>query len=286
MTTTSPARTTRKGFTLADGVREFWKYPSPWMLSATFAAALAVRIAVGDWQLTDVLVPAMMLAVFPFYEWMIHVFILHWRPRRIAGLTIDPLLARKHREHHGDPRNVPLVFIPWKSLLWVTPLAIAVALLAFPRLGLGLSFLALLTLLGLAYEWSHYLIHSDYKPKTRVYRAIYRDHRLHHFKNEHYWFTVTSSGTADRVLRTYPDPATVPTSPTAKNLHAQALSTSRPAMSACAKSIKPDERLREEHQTSARLLPDRTFATNCDLPAVWAPRPGQGNCTSTVKSDA
>ena len=37
---------------------------------------------------------------------------------------------------------------------------------------------------------------------------------------EHYWFTVTSSGTADRMLGTYPDLATVATSPTAKNLHA------------------------------------------------------------------
>jgi hypothetical protein len=55
-----------------------------------------------------------------------------------------------------------------------------------------------------------------------VYRAIWRNHRQHHFKNEHYWFTVTSSGTADRVLGTYPDSATVATSPTAKNLHADA----------------------------------------------------------------
>ena len=77
-----------------------------------------------------------------------------------------------------------------------------------------------ITALGLAYEWCHYLIHSDYKPKTRVYRAIWRNHRQHHFKNEHYWFTVTSSGTADRVLGTYPDLGTVETSPTAKNLHA------------------------------------------------------------------
>ncbi len=74
---------------------------------------------------------------------------------------------------------------------------------------------------GSVYEWTHYLIHSDYKPKTRVYRAIWRNHRQHHYKNEHYWFTVTSSGTADRVLGTYPDPAARATSPTAKNLHAE-----------------------------------------------------------------
>ena len=102
------------------------------------------------------------------------------------------------------------------------PLALAVVLLAFPRLGMGLTYLVFISALVLGYEWSHHLIHSDYKPKTRVYRAIWRNYRNHHYKNEHYWFTVTSSGTADRVLGTYPDLATVVTSPTAKNVHATA----------------------------------------------------------------
>jgi sterol desaturase/sphingolipid hydroxylase (fatty acid hydroxylase superfamily) len=138
-------------------------------------------------------------------------------------LTIDPLLAREHRAHHSDPRAVPLIFIPWQSLLtWVLPLTVAVGLLPFPRLGMGLTFLVCIATLGLLYEWTHYLIHSDYKPKTGVYRAIWRNHRNHHFKNENHWFTVTSSGTADRVLGTYPDPSTVESSPTVKNLHAQA----------------------------------------------------------------
>jgi hypothetical protein len=216
-------RPTRRGFTLADAIREFWKHPSPWTIGAVFVAALTARIIVGDWQITEALVPLVMIGVFPFFEWTIHVVILHWRPRRLGPLTIDSRLSREHRAHHMDPRNIPLIFIPWKSLIgWVVPLAIAIALLAFPRLGLGLTYLVFTTALGICYEWTHYLIHSDYKPKTRVYRAIWRNHRNHHYKNEHYWFTVTSSGTADRVLGTYPDPAAVATSPTAKNLHATA----------------------------------------------------------------
>lgn len=218
--TVSTERPARKGFTLHDARREFSKYPSPWVIGTTLVAALTARIAVGDWQPTDALVPVAMLALFPFLEWVVHVFVLHWRPKHIFGLTIDPALAREHRRHHMDPRAVPLIFIPWKALFWVVPLTIAVALLAFPRLGLGLSFLLFITMLGLVYEWSHYLIHSDYKPKTGFYRAIWRNHRQHHFKNEHYWFTVTSSGTADRVLGTYPDIATIETSPTAKSLYA------------------------------------------------------------------
>ena len=217
---TARARPERRGFTLADAAREFSRHPSPWLIGATLMGALTARMVVGDWQYTDALVPAVMLALFPFFEWLVHVVVLHWRPRRLGSLTIDPLLARKHREHHVDPREVPLIFIPWRALLWILPVSIAIALLAFPRLGLGLTSLMSLGVLGVTYEWCHYLIHSDYRPKTPAYRAIWRNHRQHHFKNEHYWFTVTSSGTADRVLGTYPDAATVTSSPTARNLHA------------------------------------------------------------------
>ena len=49
---------------------------------------------------------------------------------------------------------------------------------------------------------------------------MWRNHRLHHYKNEHYWFTVTSSGTADRLFGTYPDAGGVQTSKTVRQLHA------------------------------------------------------------------
>src|SRR6478752_3520981 len=183
--TTTTARTARKKFSLGDAAREFAKHPSPWMIGAVLVAAVTARIAVGDWQVTDAVVPLVMLALFPFFEWMIHVFILHWRPKRLGRLTIDPLLSREHRAHHVDPRSIPEIFIPWKSLVsWVLPLAVAISLLAFPRLGMGLTYLVFIAAMGLGYEWTHYLIHSDYKPKTAVYRAIWRNHRNHHYKNE------------------------------------------------------------------------------------------------------
>ena len=211
-------RRIRKSFTLADAGREFWRHPSPWMISATLVAALTARIIVGDWQYTDAIVPLVMLAVFPFFEWVVHVTILHAKPLHVGRLTIDSRLAKDHRAHHVDPRQIPLIFIPWKALLWILPLAVAISVFLFPRIGLGLTYLTFIGVLGIVYEWSHYLIHSDYKPKTRVYRAIWRDHRLHHYKNEHYWFTVTTSGTADRVLGTFPKAEDIPSSPTAKNL--------------------------------------------------------------------
>ena len=75
---------------------------------------------------------------------------------------------------------------------------------------------AALTLL-LAYEWTHYLIHTRYVPKSALYRFVWRAHRLHHFKNEHYWFGVTST-VGDHILRTAPEQARVPKSQTARTL--------------------------------------------------------------------
>ncbi len=212
--------TKRRGMTLAGAGREFWRHPTPWLLSMAFVGAVVARVAVGDWQWSDAVLPFVVLAVFPFFEWMIHVFILHWRPRRIAGVVVDPVLARKHREHHADPRITKLIFIPLQSLAGAFAAALLVAFVAIPRTGLGLTFLVVLFAIGVVYEWSHYLVHTDYKPKTWFYRTMYRNHRLHHFKNEHYWFAVTTPGLADRVLGTYPDAQDVPTSPTAKNLYA------------------------------------------------------------------
>lgn len=220
MTTTN---TGRRGMTLGTAAAEFWRHPSPWLLAVALVSATTARAVVADWGIGDALLPFAMLASFPFLEWMIHVFILHWRPRRLAGVTLDSQLARKHREHHVEPRDVDLVFIPFQSLVVVLVAVVGLALWAFPRTGMALTFLVVLLAFGLVYEWTHYLIHSDYKPKNGLYRAIWRDHRLHHYKNENYWFGVTTSGTSDRVLGTYPDAASVPTSPTAKNLHSDAV---------------------------------------------------------------
>jgi hypothetical protein len=209
----------RPKVTLGETFRAFWRYPSPWMIVATLLANVVARVAVGDWRLSDLWGPVALVALFPVLEWLVHVFVLHWRPRQVAGVTLDTLLARKHREHHSDPRDVPLVFIPWRALGWVILGYHAIALLAFPRLGQALSFTVAVAVLGIVYEWTHYLIHSDYKPRSAAYKAVWRNHRLHHYRNEHYWFTVTTTATADRIFGTYPDPDRVPTSPTAKNLH-------------------------------------------------------------------
>jgi hypothetical protein len=198
---------------------EFWEHPSPWIIAAVLLGASVARVVVGGVAWIDLWTPLVMVAAFPFVEWTVHLFVLHWRPREVAGVTIDPIVARMHRKHHVDPRDIPLVFIPWKVLLQLLVISVAATVFAFDRLATGLTFLVALSAIGFVYEWTHYLIHSDYRPVTSVYRALWRNHRLHHYKNENYWFTLTTSGTVDRLFGTYPDHTEVETSDTARNLH-------------------------------------------------------------------
>lgn len=221
MTTTDPtdarrARAPRTSTSLTQATRTFFTRPQPWLLVGAVLIAWSVRVALGGFGWSDLWIALGYLAAFPFLEWIIHTSLLHWKPRQVAGRTVDPLVARKHREHHVDPQQLDLIFIPLPALVGAAAGVVLLAwLLPTPA---GPMLAAVIVSVGLVYEWTHYLVHTDYRPRSSVYRAIWRHHRLHHYKNENYWFTVTTAHTADRVLGTQPDPADVPNSPTARDL--------------------------------------------------------------------
>lgn len=221
MTSTAVAGTRRaSATTLAEEFATFRRHPNARIEAAAVAVLLLTRLAAGSWASGDALTVVAILAAQPFFEWSFHLYVLHYRAITLLGRTLDFELARKHREHHADPAVVDLVFVPRRSLLVLMGVATAGALLAFPTTAAALTALLTGAVLLLAYEWVHYLIHSRYRPRTRLFRAIWRAHRLHHFKNEQYWFGVTTPA-ADYVLRTHPDPAEVATSPTARDLAAR-----------------------------------------------------------------
>lgn len=210
----------RRSQSLRDVLAEFLRYPSPYLLAAALAAAITGRLLIGGGSWWELVIPGVLLALLPLVEWVFHIVVLHWRPRSLLGLRIDPLLSRKHREHHADPTDVPLIFIPWQTQLWLMIMFVGLSWLVTPTWPAMFTMLVSVYVLLTGYEWTHFLMHRDYRPRSRWYRMAWRNHRLHHFKNEHYWFAVTTAGTVDRPLRTYPDPGEVPTSPTVKKLHA------------------------------------------------------------------
>ena len=102
---------------------------------------------------------------------------------------------------------------------WLLSFPIALVL-GGPRLAYATTAVLSSYVILATYEWTHFLIHAPYKPRGRYFKTIWRNHRLHHFKNERYWFGVTST-IGDRVIGTHPDQSAVPKSATARSLHAQ-----------------------------------------------------------------
>jgi len=204
-------------FTLGDARRVFVTYWSPRILIVLTALALAVRLALGSWSVWDLAVIAGTLALWPLLEWTIHVHILHFRPFTLFGRTVDFAVPRSHRAHHRDPTNPAFVFIPTHVFVYAVPLQLALWLGLMPTPPLALTGLAFYMAMALRYEWIHFLVHTRYTPVTAYYRRLWRNHRLHHYKNEHYWFGVTMLG-GDRLLGTAARREVVPTSATSRTL--------------------------------------------------------------------
>ncbi len=205
---------------LSDAVRLFFEFQSPRLILATMVLAWVARIALGSVSWWDLAIGLGLIAFWPFQEWLIHVFILHFRPRTVFGHTIDLHVAHKHRVHHTAPWVLSDTFVPIRTLLQIVflglPLFIVAWSLVLP-LSVGLTGVAVFATFGLVYEWIHYLVHTGWKPRSKWYRKLWQHHRWHHFKNENYWYGVTRLE-GDMLLGTAPDSSEVETSPTARNL--------------------------------------------------------------------
>ena len=212
---------------LGEARREFLRKESPWVLGAGVVALAILRAVAGDVGWRDAVAVAAMLAIYPFGEWAIHVYLLHAKPVQIRGRRFETVAARAHRAHHGDPNDLDMVLLYWWQaaflMLVAVPLTVAavaaiVTLLAGPvPLGALISGAIAGFFMVFVYEWTHFLIHTAYRPRTRAYRTIWRNHRLHHFKNEHFWHGITNN-LSDRVLGTNPEAREVAKSKTARTL--------------------------------------------------------------------
>jgi Fatty acid hydroxylase superfamily len=211
---------------LGDVARAFVRYGSPKIIALALAATLLARVAIGGFGWRDLVLPGALIVLEPITEWVIHVYLLHARPIRLGSRSYDLLAAREHRAHHAAPTELAGVLVPTYALLVFVPaiaaylyvLSLALhPLVAGDRLAWWLSGLSVGYAILLTYEWCHFLIHTPYRPRGRYYKIIWRNHRLHHYKNEHYWFGVTSN-LGDSVLGTNPEQSAVAKSPTARSL--------------------------------------------------------------------
>lgn len=205
------------GLSLRDAFLIFTRQRSARIIAGLLLGALVVRVGVGHWSGWDLAVVAAVLAAHPFTEWVIHTGVLHWRPRRLGPWLIDTDLAREHRLHHESPHDPKHWYTPMTGALIGFTIAAVFVALVIPTWSLWVSFMLGVFAIGLVYEWTHYLCHTSYRPRGRLYKRLWQHHRWHHFKNEHYWMGVTMHF-GDKVMGTNPSPAAVETSPTCRNL--------------------------------------------------------------------
>ena len=217
----------REVTTLGRAQREFLRKESPWAIGVGILALAALRVRIGDFSWRDAVAVIAMVAIYPFGEWAIHVYLLHAKPLQVRGRKIDTTAARAHRAHHREPNDLDMVLLYWWQagllMFLAVPFtigvgALIVTLLAGPvPLGALISAAIAGYCMIFTYEWTHFLIHTAYRPRSAAFKAIWRNHRLHHFKNEHFWHGITNN-LSDRVLGTNPEAREVPRSETARTL--------------------------------------------------------------------
>ena len=179
--------------------RGFWRDWSPRILALSAVGFAIWRATLGPPAAADLLSLLALVLFWPFHEWLIHRFVLHFEPRRVGPFTIDLHVAKLHRAHHADPWNGPLTFVPKRTFLHVAVALVVARLIFGPTAPWVATTLAAYAALALRYEWSHYVAHIRYTPRWAETNK--RHHRVHHFQSsDTHWGVSTTA--ADRILKT------------------------------------------------------------------------------------
>ncbi|MFM8806454.1 MAG: sterol desaturase family protein [Sphingomonadales bacterium] len=122
-----------------------------------------------------------------FFEYIAHRFIFHWVPKTPLATKI---VYTMHGNHHHYPRDRQRLFMPpLPSILFATVLYGTFFLLMGPH---ALLFFPGFLLGYLLYASMHYAIHA-WNPPFKWMKPLWRNHHLHHYKNEHHGFGVSST---------------------------------------------------------------------------------------------
>ena len=161
---------------------------SPRVLIGNAVALWAVRAGLGLPGPGDVVVVLGIMALWPVMEWVAHRYILHLRPRTVWGVRVDPMFAQAHRAHHREPGRLRTLFLPLPVILPLVPIQVALWWALMPTAALALTAAAAFATMAVAYEWAHYLAHTQYQPAWAWVARVQRNHRLHHFRHERNWY--------------------------------------------------------------------------------------------------
>jgi sterol desaturase/sphingolipid hydroxylase (fatty acid hydroxylase superfamily) len=188
--------------TLKELAVSYATYPTVILYAALFVAGWAGAIRLGalqtPWRTLGSI--AAIIAVYPFYEYALHRFLLHNRALYKSPLTAA-VWKRIHYDHHQDPNRLDVLFgHPSNTLLAVyapsLPLGYAIGgwsgALACSAVAVGIFAF---------YEFCHCVQHLNFVPKNSWLRRIKKHHMAHHFHNETGNFGITTTF-VDRMVGT------------------------------------------------------------------------------------
>lgn len=168
------------------------------------------------WQVSLFLPVILLLS--PFTEYFVHKYVLHLPLPAEAQRHPwwQTIMEHIHYRHHQDPKDPTYIV----AQTWLT----APSLVLYSLVCVGISgswgvtgaFAGSLIGYYLLYEWTHYTAHVDYIPITAYGRYMKKYHTLHHYKNENYWYGITSP-LADMVFGKFVPVQAVPVSDLARH---------------------------------------------------------------------
>ena len=130
-----------------------------------------------------------------FFEYLMHRFAFHWVAE---SQRAQKFIYIMHGNHHHFPRDRERLFMPPVPSLILSS-AIFLVMYAFIR-NYAFMFFPGFMLGYLMYGTMHYAIHA-WNPPFRWMKPLWRNHHLHHYKDDHRGFGVSST-IWDRVFGT------------------------------------------------------------------------------------
>ena len=121
------------------------------------------------------------------FEYIAHRWLFHWEPK---GDFSKKFVYTLHGNHHHYPRDRQRLFMPPVPSLIISTTLFSIfyliigtyALMFFPGFLIGY----------LMYGTMHYAIHA-WNPPFKWMKGLWRNHHLHHYKNEHNGFGVSTT---------------------------------------------------------------------------------------------
>lgn len=122
-----------------------------------------------------------------FFEYLAHRFAFHWIANNV---TAQKFVYIMHGNHHHYPRDRQRLFMPPLPSIILASVLFGIqylimgttAFMFFPGFILGY----------LLYASMHYAIHA-WNPPFKWMKPLWRNHHLHHYKDEHKGFGVSST---------------------------------------------------------------------------------------------